>query len=199
VNLALLKELPSLGDIFQALSRGYHISAEDPVLYRELAEHEEAYRTLFDTLGFTLEGDPAGFYYFRPSVADSATKPTQKMAVFTFVLVEYLADKGFDPYEKMMDGILVADLPHGHREYADITRQAEIDTPESFDRLINTMQSLGFLRRDGGLIRFKSPIRRFLNLCIEFSKKGERPGAADDLSDNDITEADAACEETRDE
>ncbi|MBE1043361.1 chromosome partitioning protein, partial [Escherichia coli] len=48
--------------------------------------------------GFELVCDTRGFYYFVPEqVGAQVNKTAQRLALFTFILVEHLADQGRDP------------------------------------------------------------------------------------------------------
>ena len=66
-------------------------------------------RTLFKALGFELVCDTRGFYYFVPDTAVAAAqvnKTAQRLALFTFIIVEHLADQGRDPVAVLDGGSL---------------------------------------------------------------------------------------------
>jgi hypothetical protein len=89
-----LSELSQLAPIFRELFKGYHVSRRDPELYAQLSNFQDQYRTLFKALGFELVCDTRGFYYFVPDQAGAAVNKTaQRLALFTFILVEHLADQ----------------------------------------------------------------------------------------------------------
>ena len=93
-----LSEMSQLAPIFRELFKGYHISRRDPELYAQLSNAQDQYRTLFKALGFELVCDTRGFYYFVPELAAAqVNKTAQRLALFTFILVEHLADQGRDP------------------------------------------------------------------------------------------------------
>lgn len=86
-----LSELSQLAPIFRELFKGYHVSRRDPELYAQLSNFQDQYRTLFKALGFELVCDTRGFYYFVPDLAAAAVNKTaQRLALFTFILVEHL-------------------------------------------------------------------------------------------------------------
>ncbi|EPN59645.1 hypothetical protein A245_17328, partial [Pseudomonas syringae pv. actinidiae ICMP 19096] len=93
-----LSEMSQLAPIFRELFKGYHISRRDPELYAQLSNCQDQYRTLFKALGYELVCDTRGFYYFVPELAAAqVNKTAQRLALFTFILVEHLADQGRDP------------------------------------------------------------------------------------------------------
>jgi len=103
-----LSELSQLAPIFRELFKGYHVSRRDPELYAQLSNFQDQYRTLFKALGFELVCDTRGFYYFVPDMAAAAVNKTaQRLALFTFIIVEHLADQGRDPIA-VLDGAVSA-------------------------------------------------------------------------------------------
>ena len=95
-----LSELSQLAPIFRELFKGYHVSRRDPELYAQLSNFQDQYRTLFKALGFELVCDTRGFYYFVPEqMGAQVNKTAQRLALFTFIIVEHLADQ-----EKQDDG-----------------------------------------------------------------------------------------------
>ena len=93
-----LKELTQLAPIFRELFKGYHISRSNPELYTQLASQQDQYRGLFKALGYELTCDSRGFYYFVPEqMGAQVNKTAQRLALFTFILIEHLADQGRDP------------------------------------------------------------------------------------------------------
>ena len=127
-----LSELSQLAPIFRELFKGYHVSRRDPELYAQLSNFQDQYRTLFKALGFELVCDTRGFYYFVPDLAAAAVNKTaQRLALFTFILVEHLADQGRDPIAVLDGGSLGRDeLPSLLEKYRDLFIQAEVQTQE---------------------------------------------------------------------
>ncbi|MDP0947324.1 condensin complex protein MksE, partial [Klebsiella pneumoniae] len=86
--------------------------------------------TLFKALGFELVCDTRGFYYFVPDTAVAAAqvnKTAQRLALFTFIIVEHLADQGRDPIAVLDGGSLGRDeLPSLLEKYRDLFIQAEV-------------------------------------------------------------------------
>ena len=93
-----LNELSQLAPIFRELFKGYHVSHRDAELYSQLSNQQDQYRALFKALGFELVCDTRGFYYFVPDMtAAQVNKTAQRLSLFTFILVEHLADQGRHP------------------------------------------------------------------------------------------------------
>ena len=135
-----LSELSQLAPIFRELFKGYHVSRRDPELYAQLSNFQDQYRTLFKALGFELVCDTRGFYYFVPDSAIASAqvnKTAQRLALFTFIIVEHLADQGRDPIAVLDGGSLGRDeLPSLLEKYRDLFIQAEVQTVEELEEKI---------------------------------------------------------------
>jgi hypothetical protein len=164
-----LSELSQLAPIFRELFKGYHVSRRDPELYAQLSNFQDQYRTLFKALGFELVCDTRGFYYFVPDIAAAAVNKTaQRLALFTFILVEHLADQGRDPIAVLDGGSLGRDeLPSLLEKYRDLFIQAEVQTQEELEeKIMRRMTQLGFASEENGVYRFLPPMHRFLDVCL---------------------------------
>jgi len=132
-----LSELSHLAPIFRELFKGYHVSRRDPELYAQLSNFQDQYRALFKALGFELVCDTRGFYYFVPDTAIASAqvnKTAQRLALFTFILVEHLADQGRDPIAVLDGGSLGRDeLPGLLEKYRDLFVQAEVTTQDELE------------------------------------------------------------------
>jgi hypothetical protein len=164
-----LSELSQLAPIFRELFKGYHLSRRDPELYAQLSNQQDQYRTLFKALGFELSCDPRGFYYFVPEQATpQVNKTAQRLALFTFILVEHLADQGRDPLSVLDGGSLGRDeLPSLLEKYRDLFLQTEVTTQEELEeKIMRRLCQLGFASEDNGIYRFLAPMHRFLDVCL---------------------------------
>ncbi|UUY10466.1 chromosome partitioning protein [Pseudomonas sp. J452] len=164
-----LKELTQLAPIFRELFKGYHISRRDPELYTQLSNLQDQYRALFKSLGYELTCDTRGFYYFVPEqMGAQVNKTAQRLALFTFVLVEHLADQGRDPLAVLDGGSLGRDeLPPLLDKYKDLFLQAEVTTQEELEeKVMRRLTQLGFAGEDNGVYRFLAPMHRFLDVCL---------------------------------
>lgn len=164
-----LKELTQLAPIFRELFKGYHISRSNPELYTQLSSQQDAYRALFKAQGFELVCDSRGFYYFVPEqMGAQVNKTAQRLALFTFILVEHLADQGRDPLAVLDGGSLGRDeLPALLEKYRDLFLQAEVTTIEELEeKVMRRLTQLGFASEDNGIYRFLAPMHRFLDVCL---------------------------------
>nr|WP_314569093.1 Mks condensin complex protein MksE [uncultured Pseudomonas sp.] len=164
-----LNELTHLAPIFRELLKGFHISRRDPELYSQLSTLQDVYRGLFKALGFELVCDTRGFYYFVPELAAAqVNKTAQRLSLFTFILVEHLADQGRDPIAVLDGGSLGRDeLPALLDKYRDLFLQAEVQTQEELEeKILRRMTQLGFTAEDNGIYRFLAPMHRFLDVCL---------------------------------
>ena len=164
-----LKELTQLAPIFRELFKGYHVSRRDPELYAQLSNLQDQYRALFKALGYELICDSRGFYYFVPEqMGAQVNKTAQRLALFTFILVEHLADQGRDPLAVLDGGSLGRDeLPALLDKYRDLFLQAEVTTIEELEeKVMRRLTQLGFAGEENGLYRFLAPMHRFLDVCL---------------------------------
>ena len=166
-----LSELSQLAPIFRELFKGYHVSRRDPELYAQLSNFQDQYRALFKALGFELVCDTRGFYYFVPDTAIASgqvNKTAQRLALFTFILVEHLADQGRDPIAVLDGGSLGRDeLPSLLEKYRDLFVQAEVTSQDELEeKIMRRMTQLGFASEDNGVYRFLPPMHRFLDVCL---------------------------------
>jgi len=178
-----LKELSQLAPIFRELLKGGHISRRDPELYSQLSNLQDSYRALFKAQGFELVCDSRGFYYFVPEqMGAQVNKTAQRLALFTFILVEHLADQGRDPLAVLDGGSLGRDeLPPLLEKYRELFRQAEVSTQDELEeKVMRRLTQLGFAFDDSGSYRFLAPMHRFLDVCL--SVQQDRDLAANLLS-----------------
>jgi hypothetical protein len=169
-------ELPHLAEVFEALRRGKHISVRDGDLFHALQKQESLFEALFAKLGFKLIRHTRDFFYFLDNA--NFTDLSARMAVFMFILVESLADRG----EAVEDTVITRrfaykDLPHlqGDR-YQTYMREAGTTTPEDLAGIVRTMERFGFARRmDEETFCFDVPIYRFLDLCMDMANQAAKP------------------------
>ncbi len=164
-----LKEMTQLAPIFRELLKGYHLSRSEPECYAQLSSMQDQYRALFKALGFELVCDPRGFYYFVPEqMGAQVNKTAQRLALFTFILVEHLADQGRDPLAVLDGGTLGRDeLPALLDKYRDLFLQAEVTTQDELEeKVIRRLTQLGFAEDSNGIYRFLPPMHRFLDVCL---------------------------------
>ncbi|MBH3439751.1 Mks condensin complex protein MksE [Pseudomonas luteola] len=192
-----LTELSLLAPIFRELLKGFHISRREPELYAQLSNLQDAYRTLFKALGFELVCDTRGFYYFVPEqMGAQVNKTAQRLALFTFIMVEHLADQGRDPLSVLDGGSLGRDeLPALLEKYRDLFLQAEVQTQDELEeKILRRLTQLGFASENNGIYRFLPPMHRFLDVCLAVQQDrdlaatlhSDLPLPAPELLDDDI-------------
>ena len=194
-----LKEMTQLAPIFRELFKGYHLSRSEPESYTQLSNLQDQYRALFKALGFELVCDPRGFYYFVPEqMGAQVNKTAQRLALFTFILVEHLADQGRDPLAVLDGGSLGRDeLPALLDKYRDLFLQAEVTTQDELEeKIIRRLTQLGFAEDSNGVYRFLPPMHRFLDVCL--SVQQDRDLAAS-LHSSDLDDEIILIEESVDE
>ena len=165
-------DLPHLAEVFESLRRGRHLSVRDGDPFHALKRHESLYETLFTKLGFKMVHHARDFFYFQDSA--NFTDLSAKLAVFMFVLVESLADKGETVEDTVMTRrFAYGDLPHLQGErYQTYMREAGVATPEDLAAIVRTMERFGFARRmDAETFCFDVPIYRFLDLCMDMANQ----------------------------
>ena len=173
-ELKQIVDLPHLSAVFEALRRGRHVSIIDGNLYAALKSRTDDFAALFGQLGFELIHHPRDFFYFVDR--GNFTELSARMAVFMFVLVEDLADRGDAVEETLMSRhFRYADLPHlsGER-YRQLMREAGMTEPADVEHLVQIMERFGFAERlDDDSFAFRPPAYRFLDLCLDIAAKDE--------------------------
>lgn len=209
-----LNELSQLAPIFRELFKGYHVSRRDAELYSQLSNQQDQYRALFKALGFELVCDTRGFYYFVPEqMGAQVNKTAQRLALFTFIIVEHLADQGRDPLAVLDGGSLGRDeLPPLLEKYRDLFLQAEVQTQDELEeKVMRRLTQLGFASEDNGIYRFLPPMHRFLDVCLSVQQDRDlaaslhsalplpTPQLLDDDSGEEIIAIDSPEEETEEQ
>ena len=209
-----LNELSQLAPIFRELFKGYHVSRRDAELYSQLSNQQDQYRALFKALGFELVCDSRGFYYFVPEqMGAQVNKTAQRLALFTFLIVEHLADQGRDPLAVLDGGSLGRDeLPPLLEKYRDLFLQAEVQTQDELEeKVMRRLTQLGFASEDNGIYRFLPPMHRFLDVCLSVQQDRDlaaslhsalplpTPQLLDDDSGEEIIAIDSPEEETEEQ
>ena len=209
-----LNQLSQLAPIFRELFKGYHVSRRDAELYSQLSNQQDQYRALFKALGFELVCDTRGFYYFVPEqMGAQVNKTAQRLALFTFIIVEHLADQGRDPLAVLDGGSLGRDeLPPLLDKYHDLFLQAEVQTQDELEeKIMRRLTQLGFALDDNGIYRFLPPMHRFLDVCLSVQQDRDlaaslhsalplpTPQLLDDDSGDEIIAIDNPEEETEEQ
>lgn len=172
---------PHLQEAFEALSRGRHISSYDPELYADLQLHFETYKHVFQSLGFALESNARGFYYFERE--GSASDAIEQAAIFIWVIVDWMADKGMAISEQItLHDFVTNDLPHFQTDrYRSYMERLKVADEVAVRRLLLAMSRFGFLRstNDFASFRFLPPVYRLLQAAEVVARVSDVDGGAD--------------------
>ncbi len=164
-------DLPEkLDSIFQLLSRGRHITIVDGEVWQLLNNSISEYQEVFRALGFELVSDSRGYFYFHGS-ARGLSDGTEKVALFIYVLVDWLADNGDNIIESLFTKEFEANtLPHlTNGRYKGYMSQVSVSDQKDLNQIINTMSKLGFAKieeLEPLKFRFQSPVWRMLETCL---------------------------------
>ena len=166
--------LPMLEEIFNELRRGRHICAADGKVYWALRDNLAAFQDLFGRLGFRLQAHQRDFFYFRGQ--DSLSPQASRMAVFVFILIEFLSDQGEPVVDTLMTRTFsVVDLPHfKSARYRAYLKEAGISGEDDLNGLLRQLERFGFIQRNtDNTFNFRAPAYRFFDVCIEILNRDE--------------------------
>ncbi len=182
---------PHLAEAFRLLRRGRHICRDNVRVFRDLKQHRENYTMIFAALGYDLHYHPQDFF-FLSGEHSLTTKSLQAAALFVFILFQDLEDKKFQSETRQWQATLttrsftISELPHfatGLRRR--MMTNVGVDEDNLRD-VISTLRKLGMLEMlSSGTFQFRSPIYRFIDLCLEMAERDDLilPAADDDSKD----------------
>lgn len=185
---------PYLREVFEKLKNGYHISPEDDVIYAALnADHDELYADYFSGLGFTLRKHEHDFYYFEPEADDNNSPRLAKIAVFSFILIDHIANKGL-PVEPTLfsESFTLRALPHFTLDsYRARLEQVGILDHGDLREVVNHLKNVGWAKwivEDE--FRFLRPFHRLLEKCLELAQQsGKSASEEPPIQGDDVTGA----------
>lgn len=166
-----------LQEIFEKLKNGYHISPEDDVLYSALnSEHYEDYEGYFAGIGITLRKHEHDFYYFEPDAEDKNSPRLAKMAVFSFILIDHIANTRGLAVEPTLFGetFTLRALPHLTTLDSYRARLEQVNVMDYADlrEIINRLENVGWAKWVGDdEFQFLRPFHRLLSKCLELSQQ----------------------------
>ena len=175
-SLTPMIELPHLKEIFDRLKRGYHLSPEDEPYFSVLAAQHESYAEYFAPLGLNLVRHDRDFFFFEPDATESVPGSLARIAVFSFILVDYAANQG-RPIEEFILGqnFLFTALPHFNLDrYSALLRQVDVTDGNELRQVLVNMERIGWVKWLGDdEFRFLRPFHRVFSKCLELSQKAE--------------------------
>jgi hypothetical protein len=163
--------------VFKSLKGGRHICRDDMVEYRDIAHHEEQYRCLFRALGYELVYHGQGFFYFKGGNR-LPTQRLQRIALFCLILFQHLEETKFKEADRGWIDKLVNrtfdinnELPHfsTSQRKSMLASLGVTDVESLRNKVLQPMAQMGMLDSQGNLFRFRSPIYRLVDLCMELA------------------------------
>lgn len=173
-----------LREIFDKLKTGYHISPEDDQIYAALnSERYDDYADYFAGLGFTLHKHEHDFYYFEPEAEDTASPRLAKIAVFSFILIDHIANRGL-PVEPTLfnETFTIRGLPHFTLDsYRARLDQVGISDYGGLRDVVHSLKHVGWAKWVAEEeFRFLRPFHRMLSKCLELAEQSGQ--AASEIS-----------------
>jgi hypothetical protein len=173
-----MNALPYVQEIFDRLRLGCHLSPEDEPAFSAVAANYEAYAEYFEPLGLKLVRHPREFFYFAPESAEKVPESLPRIAVFSFILIDY-ADNTGKPIEEFLlnQHFFISRLPHLSLDrYAALLRQVEIEDAAGLRKILKNMERLGWVKFHGEEeFRLLRPFHRVFDKCLELSAIGKPP------------------------
>ena len=154
--------------------------------YRDVDRNEELYRALFAGLGYELVHHGQGFYYFKGG-NQLSTQRLQAIALFVLILFQDLEDKKFQEADRawerklLLRAFSINELPHFQTAQRRSMLLTVGVTPETLqDKVLRPMTRYGMLEMTGPEhFQFRSPIYRFVDLCMKFADDDWQTGPTD--------------------
>jgi hypothetical protein len=177
--------LPHLRGVFEALRQGRHLSLADGLLYQSLEDDREVFSNLFEQLGFELKKHRRDFYYFCSP--NTMSERSERIAVFMFILIEWITDQGNNIEEALMSQQFISDeLPHlTTLRYRDILAQLGILDSDGLDTIVTNMIRMGFAERvNEKVFAFRCPVYRFLDICQDIACSQTQDGPGEEESES---------------
>lgn len=167
-----MSDLPHLREIFERLRKGHHLSREDEPEFSSLAANYDGYAAYFAPLGLSLIRHPRDFFFFAPSAGDLPSDGLPRIAVFSYILVDYAAAAGraIDDFF-FAQNFVVAHLPHFSLDrYKDLLKQVDVRDLGAVRKILFSMKQYNWIQFIGAStdeFRFLRPFHRMLDKCLE--------------------------------
>jgi len=167
-----MNELLHLTNIFDLLKRGYHLGPDDEPEFSSLCGRSDAYAAYFDAIGLKLVRHEREFFYFEPDNPETVPDALPRIAVFSYIIIDYAANQG-RPIEEFIFGqnLLVTALPHFTLDrYAALLRQVDVHDLPDLRTLLKHMERIGWVKwLDEDEFRFLRPFHRVFSKCLEIA------------------------------
>lgn len=171
--------LPHLTEIFEKLKNGYHISPENEVFYAALntnPDDADKYAEYFAGLGISLRKHTRDFFYFEPEDEDKNSPRLAKIAVFSFILIDHIANTRGLAVEPTIfnETFTLRQLPHFALDsYRARLEQVGILDYGHLKDVVNHMKNVGWAKWivPDDEFRFLRPFHRMLDKCLELAQQ----------------------------
>ncbi|MGH7978152.1 MAG: condensin complex protein MksE [Limisphaerales bacterium] len=164
-----------LREIFDRLKNGYHISSEDDLIYATLnGERYDDYVDYFAGLGFKLHKHERDFFYFEPEAEDAGSSRLAKIAVFSFILIDHIANRGLPVEPTLFSEIFtIRGLPHFTLDsYRARLEQAGVMDNGDLRDVIHSLKNVGWAKWVAeDEFQFLRPFHRMLSKCLELAEQ----------------------------
>lgn len=175
-----MNDLPHLTNIFDRLKRGYHLGPDDEPEFSTLCGRHDDYATYFAAIGLKLVRHEREFFYFEPDNPDTVPDTLPRIAVFSYIMIDYAANQG-RPIEEFLFGqnFLVAALPHFTLDrYTALLRQVDVHDLPDLRTLLKHMERIGWVKwLDEDEFRFLRPFHRVFSKCLEIADAAQSEAA----------------------
>ncbi len=185
-----MNELPYLREVFEQLTRGAHLGPDDEPWFSALSGSYQAYADYFRPLGFELVRHKREFFYFEPKEPDKVHDTLPRIAVFSYILIDYAANRGQPIEEYLLGGnFLASNLPHFTLErYSALLRQVDVHEPADLKRVLDHMERLGWLKWTApDEFRFLRPFHRVFDKCLDLAESSAATARAAEVPAKDST------------
>ena len=166
-----LDQLPSLANFFRLFNSGKHLNrVSEPALWAELERDQDAYTSLFQSLGFELAFDGRGYAWFDTEDASQNTsKTSRQLALLFMVLFEFQADAG-KPLLRFADWRIEKGLLNEvYEKNRDLLDAEELDN-SGLLALLGTAERYGFAISNSGHWRLLPAVCRYLDHFEELAQ-----------------------------
>lgn len=166
-----------LAAVFRSLRNGKHICRDDIAEHRDLERNEELYRALFLGLGYELVHHGQGFYYFKGDNHLSSQR-LQAISLFVLILFQDLEDNKFQESDGAWERRLLTrsfainELPHFQTpQRRSLMFAVGVTADTLHEKVLRPLVRYGLSEMVGTeQFRFRSPIYRFVDVCMQFAE-----------------------------
>lgn len=190
-----------IDSVFRALRMGRHLCRDDGEDFYDVQREEERYTAVFKALGYNLVHHTQGFYYFTGQ-STLHSKRLRAATLFMLILFQDLEDNKFNEPERSWERTLlnrqfkVNELPHfstGHRRM--LMHAVGITRDNLETKLLRFLTQLGVIELSGGVMHFRPPVYRFVDLFLQYADDEQWQRRQDAAQEAETVEGDAGLDD----